>query len=137
MDYITVIRDERKVAQLILERLAVLGEWCQMAFKARKNRSLSMKGGYVIKVLHRRRKDSNSEEARCKCFNRWYNLPVTDHHRGVEIQRQTEAELRSIDKCSLPGKFNVCFMDFGLAPRIMWLLMRYEVSLSQVEIIES
>lgn len=48
MDDLTVIQDNRKVAQLVLERLVELVKWGQKASKSRRSRSLSMKGGSVI-----------------------------------------------------------------------------------------
>lgn len=44
------------------------------------------------------------QEEPVKSLGRWYSLPLTDRHRGVEFQSQMEEWLKAIDKCGLPGK---------------------------------
>ncbi len=54
-----------------------------------------------------------------KSLGRWYSLPLTDRHRGGEIQEQLEAGLKAIDSCGLPSKFKAWCFQFGLLPRIL------------------
>ena len=52
------------------------------------------------------------------------------------IKCQVTSGLERTDRCTLPGKMKLWCLKFGLFPRIMWLLMMYEVAISHVEEME-
>ena len=54
----------------------------------------------------------------------------------MEIYRQAEDGLKSINKTKLSGKYKVWCLQYGLDPRLQWPLMMYEVGASRVERIE-
>ncbi len=71
-----------------------------------------------------------------KSLGNWYSLPLTDRHRGGEIQERVEAGLKAIDGCGLPGKFKAWCFQFDPLPRILWPLQMYEVTMTKVEAME-
>ena len=44
---------------------------------------------------------------RVKSLGRWYSLPLTDRHRGVEAEKQLHDLLAKVDDVKLPGRFKV------------------------------
>ena len=54
----------------------------------------------------------------------------------MEIYRQAEDSLKSINKTKLSDKDKVWCLQYGLYPRLQWPLMMYEVGASRVERIE-
>lgn len=106
-----------------------------MVFKPKKCRSLSLvKGRHKVVHFHIAGvRIPTVQEEPVKSLGRWYSLPLTDRHRGVEIQRQMEEGFRSIDKCGLPGKLKAWCFQLGLPPSLMWPLQAYEVTMTRVE----
>lgn len=138
MDDLTIIEEDIEATQKMLDRLSELIGWTKMAFKPKKSRALSLKKGKICDTIF---KISGEEiptvrENSVKSLGRWYGIPLTDRHKGVEIQKEAEDGLSKIDKSLLPGKFKVWCVQFGLLPRLLWPITIHEVALSRVETIE-
>ena len=71
-----------------------------------------------------------------KSPGRLYAFPLTDKHRGVEVQRTALEGLHAIEKSELPGKLKAWCFQHGLLTRLLWPLQIYEISLSRVESIQ-
>lgn len=138
MDDLTVIQVTEDGVKTVLSRLSELILWTGMSFKARKSRSLSLKSGKVVRKVFSIAGEAipTVRDEKVKSLGRWYSMPVSDRHRGMDIQRMAFSGLTSIDSSMLPGKFKVWCMHFGLLPRLMWPLTIYDVAISRVEIIE-
>ena len=85
---------------------------------------------------HRRGPNPTIKEQPVKSLGRLYAVPLTDRHRGVEIETIATKGLTAIDKSELPGKLKAWCFQHGLLPRLLWPLQVYEVSLSRVESIQ-
>ena len=75
-------------------------------------------------------------EQAVKSLGRLYAFPLTDRHRGVEVQRTALEGLHAIEKSELPGKLKAWCFQHGLLPCLLWPLHIYEISLSRVETIQ-
>ena len=84
-------------------------------------------GGNVIPTVR---------EQPVKSLCRLYTFPLTDRHRGVEVQRTALDGLHVIDKSELPGKLKAWCFQHGLLPRLLGPLLIYKISLSRVETIQ-
>ena len=62
-----------------------------------------------------------------------YEFPITDRRWELEVQRDTEWALYTIDQSLLLGKFKVWCYQHVLPPKILWPKTLYEVALSRVE----
>ena len=138
MDDITTLIVDEGATKAMLTRLEELIEWARMRFKPKKSRSLSIAKGRAVNVTFRIAGEPipTIQEEPVKSLGRWYSLPLTDRHRGVEVQKQVTEGLEAIDQCGLPGKFKVWCFQFGLLPRILWPMQVYTITLSRVEAME-
>ena len=138
MDDVTLSTRPAPVMDTTLARLDELITWSRMMFKAKKSRSLSLKAGVQCQTRFKIAGDPipTVKEEPVKSLGRWYAGTLSDRSRGMEVMKQTEDGLKTIDQSKLPGKYKVWCLQFGLYPRIAWPLMIYEVALSRVEIIE-
>ena len=94
----------------LLDRFHDLFTWARMKAKPKKRRSMPLiRGtvcdinfsisGYILLLMVR--------EQPVKSLGRLYAFPLTDRHRGVEIQRAALETLHAIEKSELPGKLKV------------------------------
>ena len=135
MDDVTILSEDEANTKAVLNRLQELIGWARMKFKAKKSRSLTLSGGklrYITFVLDGE-VIPTIRESPVKSLGRWYSSPITDQHRGVEIQRQVENGLEAIQRTSLAGKFKAWCLQYGLLPRVLWPLQMYDVAITRVE----
>ena len=107
-------------------------------YKPKKSRSLSFVGGSV-REIHSKiggNKIPTVREKPVKSLGRLYSIPLTDRHRGPEVQKVALKGLKSIDKTCLPGKMKAWCYQHGLLPRLLWPLLKYEIAISRVERIQ-
>ena len=71
-----------------------------------------------------------------KSLGRLSSIPLTDRHRGTEVQKLALKGLKSNDKTCLPGKMKAWCYQHGLLPRLLWPLQMYEIVISRVERIQ-
>ena len=95
--------------------------------KPKKSRSLSLVGGSVREIHFKIRGDKipTVRERPVKSLGRLYSIPLTDRHRGPEVQKVALKGLKSIDKTCLPGKMKAWCYQHGLLPRLLWSLQVY------------
>ena len=80
-----------------------------MEFKPKKSRSLSVRKGKVKELYFVVAGDiiPTLNEQPVKSLGRWYAQPLTDRHRGIQVQRQLVQGLSTIDGCSLAGRYKI------------------------------
>ena len=138
MDDITTLVQSKAGTQELLDRFHELFTWARMKAKPKKSRSISLVcgtichihfsiGGNIIPTVR---------EQPVKSLGRLYAFPLTDRHRGVEVQRTALEGFHAIEKSELPGKLKAWCLQHGLLPRLLWPLQIYEISLSRVETIQ-
>ena len=122
----------------LVARLDELITWSRMRFKAKKSRSLTFIKGRQkqVKFTIAGEEMPTVKEKPVKSLGRWYSDTLSDKGRGVEVMKQAEDGLKTIDESKLPGKYKIWCLQFGLYPRLGWPLLVYEIALSRVEIIE-
>ena len=109
-----------------------------MKANPKKSRSLSLFGGSV-KEIHFKiggEKIQTVREKPVKCLGRLYSIPLTDRHRGTEVQKVALKGLKLIDKTCLSGKMKAWCYQHGLLPRRLWPLQMYGIAISRVERIQ-
>ena len=71
-----------------------------------------------------------------KSLGHLYSIPLTDHHKGIEVQKVALNGHKSIDKTCLARKMKAWCYQHGLLTRLLRSLQMYEIALSQVERIQ-
>ena len=91
----------------VLRRLDELITWTRMKFKAKKSRSCTIIKGKVKETHYRiaGERIPTVKEEPVKSLGRWYEDGLSDRHKGMEIYRQAEDALKSINKTKLSGKY--------------------------------
>lgn len=123
----------------ILEDLCKIIAGARMEFKPSKSRSLVLKKG---RVQDRFRFKVGEEliptvsERPIKSLGKWYRAELNDRESVKEMLGQAKAWLRALDRSGLPGRFKLWGYQHGVLPRLLWLLLMYEVPLTTVEALE-
>ena len=135
MDDITILVPSKIAADVLIQRYYDFSTWARMKAKPKKSRSLSLVGGSVREIDFKIGGDTTPtvREKPVKSLRRLYSIPLTDHHRGPEVQKIALMELKSIDKTCLPGKMKAWCYQHGLLPRLLCPLQIYDIVLSHVK----
>ena len=138
MDDITALIPSQVSAQELMDRFHELFTWARMKAKPKKSRSASIVRGKLQEIHFTIGGDQipTIRENPVKSLGRLYAVPLTDKHRGREIEKTAVEGLASIEKTCLPGKLKAWCFQHGLLPRLLWPLQVYEVALSRVETIQ-
>ena len=106
-----------------------------MKANPKKSWSLLLVGGSVREIHFKIGGDTipTVREKPVKSLGSLYSIPLTDRHRGREVQKVALKGIKSIDKTCLPGKMKAWCCQHGLLPRLLWPLQMYEIVLSRVE----
>ena len=106
MDDITILVPSKIATDGLLQRYYDLFTSVRMKDKPKKSRSLSLVGGSVRKIHFKIGGDTipTVGEKPVKSLRRLYSIPLTDRHRGTEVQKVALKGFKSIDKTCLPGK---------------------------------
>ena len=138
MDDVTTLVESEEGTRRLLRQIDELIDWARMKAKPSKSRSLSIVKGKVKAVQFQLKQDCipTVKEEPVKSLGRWYSIPLTDRHRGVEVEKKLKEGLQAIDGVDLLGKHKAWCFQFGLLPRILWPLQVYEIALSRVERME-
>ena len=109
-----------------------------MKAKPKKSQSLSLVGGSVREIHFKIGGDKipSVREKPVKSLGRLYSIPLTDRHRGTEVQKVALKGLKWIDKICLPGKMKTWCYQHGLLTRLLWPFQMYEIAISRVERIQ-
>lgn len=139
MDDTTLVMNSRRIVQKTLDRLDELLQWCGMAFKPAKSRSLALKRGKVCEevffTVAGQRIPSISAEP-VKSLGRVFSVSLKDKDQEEAVRMKTRAGIKAIGEAQLPGRFKVWLLQFVLIPRLIWPLTIYEISLPVVEALE-
>ena len=121
MDDITMLVPSQISADGLLQRYYDLFTWARMKAKPKKSRSLSLVGRSVREIHFKIGGDKipTVREKSVKSLGRLYSIPMTDCHRGTEVQKVALKGLKSIDKTCLPGKMKAWCYQQGLLPRLL------------------
>ena len=136
--FMIILVPSQIAADDLLQRYYDLFTWTRMKAKPRKSRSLSLVGGSTRETHFKIGGDKipTVREKPVKGLGRLYSIPLTDRHRGPEVQKVALKELKSIDKTCLPGKMKAWCYLHGLHLRLLWPLQMYEIAISRVERIQ-
>ena len=118
MDDVRVLAKCEKDTNRVLRRLDELITWTWMKFKARKSRSCTIIKGKVKEIHYRiaGKRIPTVKGEPVKSLDRSYEDGFSDRHKGMEIYRQAEDGLKSINKTKLSGKYKVWCLQYGLYP---------------------
>ena len=138
MDDITILVPSQIAVDGLLQRYYGLFKWARMKAKPRKSRILSSVGGSSWEIHFKIGVDKIPavKEKPVKSPERFYSIPLTDRHKGPEVQKVALKGLKSIDKTYLPGKMKAWGYQHGLLPHLLWSLQMYEIGISRVERIQ-
>ena len=138
MDDVTTLIQSQDETQRLLDRFQELFAWARMKAKPKKSRSISLAKGKVQDIHFSIGGDiiPTVREQPVKSLGRLYTIPLTDRHRGPEVEKTALEGLRAIDRSELPGKLKAWCFQHGLLPRLLWPLQVYEISLTRVEAIQ-
>ena len=104
-----------------------------MKEKPKKSRSLKIFHGQV-KEIHF---SIGLKQQPIKSLGRWYSIPLTDRHRGTEIEETARKGLTAIDEIDFPaGKRKDWIFQHRLLLRLLWPLHIHKVTLTRVEAIQ-
>ena len=122
MDDITILVPSQIAADGLLQSYYNLFTWARMKAKPKKSRSLSLVGRSVREIHFKIRGDKipTVRKKPVKSLGRLYSIPLTDRHRGTEVQKVASMGLKSIDKTCLPGKMKAWCYQHDLLPRLLW-----------------
>ena len=106
MNNITIFVPSQIAADYLLQRYYDLLTWVRMKAKPKKSRSLTLVGGSVREIHFKIGGDKilTVREKPVKSLGCLYSIPLTDCHRGTEVQKVALKGLKSIDKTCLPRK---------------------------------
>ena len=101
---VTVLVPSQIAADGLLQRYYNFFTWARMKVKPKKSRSQSLVGGSVREIHFKIEGDKipTVREKSVKSLGRLYSIPLTDRHRGTEVQKVGWKGLKSIDKTCLP-----------------------------------
>ena len=135
MDDITILILSKIAVDDLLQRYYDLFTWARMKAKPKKSRSLLLIGESVREIHFKIGGDMipKVREKPVKSLGHLYSIPMTDRHRGTEVQKVAMKGLKSIDKTYLPGKMKAWCYQHGLLPCHLWPLQMYEIALSRIE----
>ena len=138
MDDVTTLVQSKVGTQKLLDRFHDLFTWAWMKAKPKKSRSISLVRGTICDINFSRGGNviPTVREQPVKSLGRLYAFPLTDRHRGVEVQRTALEGLHATEKSEFPGKLKAWCFQHGLLPRLLWPLQIYEISLLWVETIQ-
>merc|ERR1712237_256967 len=136
MDDTTVLASQEDEARKILTRLQQVIEWAGMKFKPQKSRSLSLHKGKVkpeVSFSVAGEAIPTVSQQPVKSLGRMYDASLKDTGRARETRDNTKSALEKNDKCALQGKFKVWIFQHVLLPKLLWLLLIYDICTSTVE----
>ena len=137
MDDITILEPSKIAADGLLQWYYDLFTWVRMKPKPKKSLNLLLVGGCQKDQFQNwGDKIPTVREKTVKSLGRIYSIPLTDRHRGIEVQNIGLKRLKSIEKTCQHGKMNAWCYQHGLLPRLLWPLQMYEIALSRVERIQ-
>lgn len=122
MDDLTVMTTFVPGCRWLLQGFGRLITWARMSFKAAKSRSLVLKKGRAVDHFHFALDGTQIPR-----------VTLNDTAALQETRRDLTTWLTAIDKSGLPGKFKAWMYQHGVLPRLLWLLLVYEVPVTTVE----
>lgn len=71
---------------------------------------------------------SSIEGISMKCLGKWFKESLIDKNSIEYTKKRFQTWLKIIDGSGLSGKYKVWIYQHGIVPRLMWLLLIYEVA---------
>lgn len=71
---------------------------------------------------------SSIEGISMKCLGQWFKESLIDKNSIEYTKKRFQTWLKIIDGSGLSGKYKVWIYQHGIVPRLMWLLLIYEVA---------
>ena len=72
-----------------------------------------------------------------KCLGKWFNESLIDKDSIEDTKKKLLSWLRTVDGSGLPGKHKAWIYQHGILPRLMWLLLIYDIATTTIEAMES
>ncbi|XP_042072404.1 uncharacterized protein LOC121813033 [Haplochromis burtoni] len=138
MDDMTNITTTKPCTRRLLQKLQENIEWARMEFKPSKSRSISIiKGKLTAEQFYISGEPIPTVlEKPIKSLGRWYNADLNDMWQLEQLRQNLADDLKQINNTALPGKLKLWCFQFGLLPRLLWLLTMYKVSLNHANRLE-
>ncbi|KAG7495746.1 hypothetical protein JOB18_004645 [Solea senegalensis] len=135
MDDLTTLTTTVPCTKRLLEKLHQNITCARTKLKPSKCRSISiMKGQVTDQRFHVGGTPVPTvSEMPIKSLGRWYDAKLKDTEQFEQIKNDTS---KHINKTLLPGKLKLWCFQFGILPRLLWLLTVYEISITKVEKLE-
>ena len=111
-----------------------------MKFKAKKSQCLLLRKGRVD-IRHITMQIQGEEIPSIvgnliKCLGKWFNESLKDKESIEDTKKNLLFWLRIVDGSGLPGKYKAWIYQHGILPRLMCLLLIYEIATTTVEAME-
>jgi len=139
---VDIVRTHQQLGVLsitrILEKLHKNLKWAGMKIKPTMSRSISISKGKLSdrKFVIDEEKIPIIREKAVESLGRWYQADLNYGEQAGQFRKEFAEGLDRIDKSGLPGKLKLWCLQFGLFPRLTWLLSVYEIPLSVAEKME-
>ena len=139
MDDLTVTTQTHVQARWVLSALEDVVSWARMKFKPRKSRYMIIKKVQISQQFQLKVQGEvipSIVENPIKCLGKWFDDTLGDKNSIEMTQKQVKDWLKRTEDSGLPGKYKAWIYQHGMLPRLMWLLMLYEIPLTTVEGLE-
>ncbi|XP_033725208.1 uncharacterized protein LOC117315172 [Pecten maximus] len=138
MDDLTITTTSHIQARWVLSALEENVSWARMKFKPRKSRSLVLKKGRICQVKLKVQDEEIPTLVNnpIKCLGKWFDQSLSDNASVKNTLSQAKSWMKKVDGSGLPGKYKAWIYQQGVLPRLMWLLLIYEVPVTSVEGLE-
>ncbi|CAC5398521.1 unnamed protein product [Mytilus coruscus] len=124
----------------ILAALEEVVTWAMMKFKPRKSSSMILR---KVQITTKFKPQIQGDEIPTivdnpiKCLGKWFDDTLKHNTSVKAVQTQVIEWLKKADKSGLPGKFKAWVYQHGLLlPRLTWLLMIYDMTVTTVEAVK-
>ena len=135
----TLVMNRMQTVQRSLDKMNDLLEWCRIAFKAAKSRSLALTRWKVLSDIFFQvagQPISTVQDEQVKSLGRVFDATLKDRYQEADTWRMMKESLEAIDGMSLPRIFKMWLIQFVLFPRLLWTSAIYEIGLPTVDWLE-
>ena len=138
MDDIATSTETTVQTRHLLKKLIDKLKWANLMVKPEKCRTMVIKKGKISTqtIQIEGSAITSITEKPIKYLGKTYNMTLNEKQQTEAIIKQAKEDLRKIDKCKVPGRYNGWMMQHMLLPRLLWPLSIYNVPTSKVEAIQ-
>ena len=136
MDDLTVTTATQVQTKWVLGAMETVVTWAGMIFNIQISRFMVIKKGKISERFHLKVQGEeipSDIKNPIKCLGRWFDDSLKDVNNVNNVRTELVQRLKKTEKSGLPGKYKSWIYQQGILPRLMWLLMIYEVPMTTVE----